>query len=191
MAFDTFRREKAEASGDYWSGFDTGLELLDRTIEELRRLVCGLQPIELTAGGLPTAIGRMIEEVRAAGGPDIEFCHDLHVDHIPPELQQAAFRIAQESLANACRHSKSKRLFVELTLHGEMLRIQVRDWGVGFDPEHTPRGHFGLEGIRRRVRLLEGTATVHSEPDQGTCVIVELPLSPVKGRTGASYDDPA
>ncbi|NLX99966.1 MAG: hypothetical protein GXY83_28040 [Rhodopirellula sp.] len=108
----------------------------------------------------------------------MEFSHDIHADQIPPRLQRAAFRIVQESLANACRHSKSKRLFVEVTLDGDVLRIQVRDWGVGFDPEKTTPGHFGLNGMRQRVKLLRGTATIHSELGKGTCVTVELPLAP-------------
>jgi signal transduction histidine kinase len=178
MAFDTFRRENVEAKADCWSSFGMGLEFLDHTIEELRRLVRGLQPIHLAAGGLPTAIACLIKEIQTAGGPDMEFRHDIHSDQIPPQLQRAAFRIVQESLANACRHSKSKRLFVELTLDGDVLRIQVRDWGVGFDPDSTPPGHFGLNGIRRRVELLGGAATIHSKPGKGTCVSVEIPLVP-------------
>ena len=58
----------------------------------------------------------------------------------------------------------------------DVLRIRVRDWGVGFDPDSTPPGHFGLNGIRRQVQLLRGTATIDSEPGKGTCVTVELPL---------------
>ena len=176
MAFETYRREKTEAGSANWNHFDMGLALLDNTIDELRRLVRGLQPIQLAAGDLPAAIACLIQEIQAAGGPDIAFRHDIQTDRIPPQLQRAAFRIVQESLANACRHSKSKRLFVELTLDEDVLRIRVRDWGVGFDPNNTPPGHFGLNGVRRRVKLLGGAATIHSKPGKGTCVTAELPL---------------
>jgi signal transduction histidine kinase len=70
------------------------------------------------------------------------------------------------------------RLFVELRLVGELLRIKVRDWGIGFDPDGVSPGHFGLEGIRRRVDLLHGVATIVSKPINGTCVTVDLPLVP-------------
>jgi signal transduction histidine kinase len=178
MALDAFRRKKTEAGSDHWRSFDTAMECLDHAIEELQRLVRGLQPIQLAAGGFPAAIAYLIEEIRTAGGPDMEFRHDIQPDRIPPHLQRAAFRIVQESLANACRHSKSKRLFVELTLDGNVLRIRVRDWGVGFDPDRPTPGHFGLNGMQQRVKLLSGTATIHSEPGKGTCVTVELPLVP-------------
>jgi len=176
MALDAFRHEKAKAGLDHWGSFDAATELLDRAIDELRRLVRGLQPIQLAAGDFPAAIACLIAEIQTAGGPDTEFRHDIHPDQILSRLQRAAFRIVQELLANACRHSKSKRLFVELTLDGDVLRIRVRDWGVGFDPKSTPPGHFGLNGIRRRVKLLGGTATIDSEPGKGTCVTVELPF---------------
>jgi signal transduction histidine kinase len=178
MALEAYRRERTEARRDDWGTFDIGLNFLERTIDELRRLVHGLQPIHLAAGSLPAAIKCLIEEIRAAGGPEMQFVHDIRPDQIPPHLQRAAFRIVQESLANACRHSKSKRLFLEVTLDGDVLRIQVRDWGVGFDPNRTQPGHFGLNGLRQRVKLLRGTATIHSEPGKGTCVTVELPLAP-------------
>lgn len=176
MAFESYRRKKIEAGGEISSDFDTGFACLDNAIDELRRLVRGFQPIELPAAGLPAAIACLIEEIQAAGGPDMEFHHDVHSDQISSQLQQAAFRIVQESLANACRHSKSKKLVVELTLDGDVLHIRVRDWGVGFNPDSTAPGHFGLSGIRRRVKLLGGTATIASEPGKGTCVTVELPL---------------
>jgi len=79
-----------------------------------------------------------------------------------------AVRITQESLANACRHSGSRRLSVELPLDGDVLRVRVRAWGVGFDPKSPAPGHFGVSGIRRRVELLHGTAAIHSEPGKGT-----------------------
>jgi signal transduction histidine kinase len=178
MAFETYRHERTKTGREDWSNFDVGLNFLERTIDELRRLVHGLQPLHLAAGNLPTAIECLIEEIRAAGGPEIQLVDDIGPDQIPPRVQRAAFRIVQESLANACRHSKSNRLFVELALDGDMLRIQVRDWGIGFDPGRTEPGHFGLNGMQQRVKLLKGTATIHSEPGRGTCVTVELPLVP-------------
>jgi two-component system sensor histidine kinase DegS len=178
MAFEKYRREKTESGSENWDGFDAGLAFLDHTIEELRQLVRGLQPIRFSADGFPAAIEDLIKKVRAAGGPETLFSHgDIDARRIPAKLKWATFRILQESLANACRHSKSKRLFVQLSLDGNVLRIHVRDWGVGFDPGGVPPGHFGLEGIRRRVRLLRGYATIRSRLGKGTCVTVKLPLA--------------
>ncbi|MEN6367786.1 MAG: sensor histidine kinase [Thermoguttaceae bacterium] len=176
MMFDTFRHEQKNSLSGDWSSFDMGLEFLNHANEELRRLVRGLRPIQLAAGNLPTAIDCLIKEIEAAGGPDIESRCDIQADQIPPRLELAAFRIVQESLANACRHSKSKGVLVGLTQDDESLCIQVQDWGVGFNPDRTPNGHYGLEGIRRRVKLLHGVVTIHSDPGEGTLITVELPL---------------
>ena len=82
----------------------------------------------------------------------------------------------KESLANACRHSKSKRLFAELSVDDDVLRIRLRDWGVDFDAVGTVPERFGLNGTQQRVKLLSGTATIESEPGKGTYVTAEIPL---------------
>ena len=82
----------------------------------------------------------------------------------------------QECLTNACRYSRSPKVRVELAQVGGRLRIEVQDWGVGFDPEQVRNDHFGLQGIRERARLLGGASTIEAAPQQGTHVVVELPL---------------
>jgi signal transduction histidine kinase len=176
MMFDAFRRQQKNTMSGDWSSFDMGLEFLNHASEELRRLVYGLRPIQLAAGNLPKAIECLIQDIHAAGGPDVEFCHDIQAERIPPRLELATFRIVQESLANACRHSKSKKILVGLTQDDDLLCIQVQDWGVGFDPDNTPNGHYGLEGIRRRVSLLNGVVRIQSDPNDGSLITVELPL---------------
>ena len=114
----------------------------------------------------------------------MEFCqHAIDAD-VPSKWKRAAVRITQESLANACRHSKSKRIFLELTLDGNILRIHARDWGVGFKPDKTAPGRFGLGRTCRRLKLLGGTATIDSEPGKGTYVTAEIPVLTGDRRAG-------
>lgn len=174
-ALDAFRRQQPEAGPD-WSSIDTAVGLLDQTIEELQRPVRSLQPTLLAAGGFPAAMAYLIEEIQAADGPDMEFCqHAIDAD-VPPEWKRAAIRMTQESLANACRHSKNKRLFMELALDGNVLRIHARDWGTGFKPDRRVSDRFGLSRTCRPLKLLGGTATIKSEPGKGTYVTAEIPL---------------
>ena len=100
----------------------------------------------------------------------------LHFDRLVPILENAIYRIVQEGLTNACRHSKSKRVRVELVQHDDKLRIKIQDWGVGFNLSDVEDDCFGLASIRERARLLGGNTVVESTPDQGTCITVELPL---------------
>lgn len=177
MALDAFRHQNVAAGLEDWSRFKMAVELLDHAIDELRRSVHGLPPEQLAAGGFPAAIAFLLEEIQAAGGLDAEFRQDALLGRIAPRQHQAAVRIVQEALANACRHSPSKRLFLELTLDRDVLRIQVRDWGVNFDLYNTLPRHSGRNGNRQPVKLLGGTATLNSQPGQGTSVSVELPLT--------------
>ena len=125
-ALEAFERHQPEADLD-WSSFDTGLACLDNAIDELRRLVRGLHPVELPTGGLPAAIACLIEEIQAAGGPDMEFHHDFtRIEYLRNCSRRPS--ASCESLANACRHSKSKKLFLELTLAGDILHIR---FGIG------------------------------------------------------------
>jgi len=175
-ALDAFRHQQAEAGLD-WSSLDTALGLLDRAIEELQQPVRTLPPTLLVAGGFPAAMAYLIEEIQAAHRPDMKSCeYAADADQIPAEWKQAAVRITQDSLATACRHTKSKRMFLELSLDGDVLHIHTRDWGVGFKPDKTEPGCFGLARTCRRLKLLGGTATIDSEPGKGTYVSAEIPL---------------
>jgi signal transduction histidine kinase len=174
--FDAFRHAQSPTGSSDWSTFEMGMEFLSRVNDELRRLARGLCPIHLAAGGLQKAVECLLKEIREAGGPKVELCCDIEQGTIPEHLEIVVFRIVQESLANACRHSRSKRILVGLNQDEESLAIQVQDWGIGFDPDTIPQGHFGIEGIRQRVRLLHGDVTIHSNPGRGTLITVELPL---------------
>jgi len=97
---------------------------------------------------------------------------------LPPSLENAIYRIAQEGLANACKHSQSERVRLSLVRQkGSFVRLEIRDLGVGFSPSQAEQGRFGLEGIQERTRLLGGQATIESFPGKGTRIIIYLPLA--------------
>jgi signal transduction histidine kinase len=102
--------------------------------------------------GIEAAIAQLIQVCQGPGAPQIEFRSDIASGRLDPTLENAIYRIAQEALANACKHSKSKRVRIWLGQQGHederCVRIRVLDWGVGFDPGQSTQGHFGLEGIR-------------------------------------------
>ena len=154
MVFEAFRREQPPTGPCDWTTFEMGIEFLSRANDELRRLARGLCPIHLAAGGLRIAVECLIKEIREAGGPEIELCCDIEQDAIPEHLEVAAFRIVQESLANACRHSHSPRILVGLNQDEDSLAIQVQDWGTGFNTDRILQGHFGIEGISATSRAI-------------------------------------
>ena len=139
-------------------------------MNELRRLIGGLRPAHLDGGDFLTAVERLVAEMRACGGPEIEFCHDFQdyeADPLPLHLELAVFCIVQECVANAWHHSKSKRMLVGLSRDDKGVSIQAQDWGIGFDPAKVWAKGFGLEGIWRRAERLGGTAVIQSSPGRG------------------------
>ena len=126
--------------------------------------------------GIVEAVEYLVYEHRKEGGPEIEFDHDLACGRLAPPLESAIFRIVQESLQNACRHSRSDRIHVALGKRDDRIHIDVRDWGIGFNVDGVAEQRFGLQGIRERVRLLDGQVTIESAPAKGTHISVELPL---------------
>ena len=121
-------------------------------------------------------MSHLVNELRREKGPRIEFRNIVEFDRLVPILENAAYRITQEALANACKHSGSEQISVTLLQQGNHLRIEVRDWGVGFETKVNLKNHYGLEGIRQRAKLLGGKCSIQSKLGKGTRVIVELPV---------------
>ena len=94
---------------------------------------------------------------------------------LPDDYKICIYRIAQEALNNATRHSGAKRARVELDWDGQTITVSISDDGQGFDSERV-RG-LGLLGMEERVRRLGGKVTIHSRPREGTNIRVELPVS--------------
>ena len=155
---------------------DRAVQSLADSIAEARRLISGLRPPILDESGVVAAIDCLVRGWPQDEGPRIEFTHHVQFDRLAPPLENTIFRIVQESLTNACHHSKSPKVQVELLQHGDHIRVRVEDWGVGFDPAAVAPNRFGLQGIRERARLLGGEAVIDTAPGQGTRVTVELPL---------------
>lgn len=152
------------------------IRLLNDGIDQTRRLIGGLRPPILDESGIIAAVDYLIVQQQQHDALEIEFTHKVRSQRFAPPLESAIFRIVQESLANAARHSRSKKVRVELIQLEDYVRLEIRDWGIGFNVAEVAQDRFGLQGIRERARLLGGKATVDSTPGKGTHIVVELPL---------------
>jgi PAS domain S-box-containing protein len=159
----------------------TAVGLLRKGIDEARRLISGLRPLVLDERGIITSIEYLIAEEQQRGGPEIHFFHRVQFTRLTPLVEGAVFRIIQECLRNALRHSGSDEVEVWMQQQGDWLKLLVRDYGCGFDARQVPKERFGLEGIRRRAQIFGGTASVESHPGEGTTVRVEIPLEVQSG----------
>ena len=156
--------------------YEMAVELVHQSQTEARRLISEVRPPVIDETGLGTAISHLVHDQRRRGGLQIEFQSDVQFGRLPANLENALYRIVQEALTNACKHSQGEKAAVTMAHQGRDIRLEVRDWGIGFDAASVGKGHFGLEGIRQRVRLLGGRLTIESAPGSGTLVQVVVPI---------------
>jgi signal transduction histidine kinase len=94
---------------------------------------------------------------------------------LPLAVEDALYRIAQESIANALRHGHPANLRIALDYGVKAVILTVADDGSGFDPLPPDRSGFGLSGMRQRIRALHGTFTITSKRGEGTQIRAEVP----------------
>ncbi len=155
---------------------DTVIDSLAKGIEDGRRTIRGIRPQVLDDLGLRAALDDLCADVQAAGIA-VDARIDPAIDDAHPRIQTTIYRIVQESLANARRHSGSSRLRLAVACDGGQLHVVVEDFGQGFDPDAGTdgEGRIGLLGIRERARLVGGTCRVDAAPGRATCIRVTLP----------------
>lgn len=171
---------------------ETCYSLMSRGLKETRVVINGLRPPVLDEFGVIAGIEHMACDEAEAGGFPIYFTHHTSFDRLQPLLENGIFRIVQEGISNARKHSQADSVEVEINQHDSQIRIEIRDQGVGFDPELVSTQSFGIRGIRERVRLLGGTMEIHSAKGKGTLLKVTLPFlgeetTEVETRSGSSW----
>jgi signal transduction histidine kinase len=153
------------------------LKTLSReALDELRSLILELRPPDLDRDGLCGALRKHVEALRQLHGVEVELSIDDAVSAGGDGRDQEVFRIAQEALQNALRHARAKHVQVRLARHNGGLALEVRDDGVGFqpdDPELRSR-RLGLTSMEERADRLGGRLEIHSAPGQGTDIKLEV-----------------
>jgi len=156
---------------------DEAQEMLIAMGSELRHLSHELHPALLKEAGLPKALSSYSEEFSRTRGIPVSCEADSDVKELSPGAALAIYRVAQEALANTAKHSKAKQVRVRLTRANEFVRLIVSDDGVGFVPGRPgDSGGVGIINMRERVRHLNGTFVLESEPGHGTTVRAEVPV---------------
>ena len=143
------------------------------SLRALRSLLVEIHPPDLDAKGLAAALEDLVAPAAAAG-----MVAQVSVDGVaeaPDRAVQLVWRVAQEGVRNALRHSGGSRLDVEVGRRGGRVVLVVRDDGVGLDPTRAAGGdHFGLRGLAGLVRDQGGRLDVDSQPGRGTTVTLAV-----------------
>ena len=158
---------------------DTVRALAADATDELRAIMVGLRPADLAGDGLATALRKQAELLDRAHIATVRFADRRSTKGVlSAQREEVAYRIAQEALHNALRHSDAQRIQVELASDGALLRLTVSDDGRGFDPdamaESRARRRLGLASMRERAASAGGRLGVESRPGSGTTVRLEL-----------------
>jgi signal transduction histidine kinase len=152
--------------------------VLERTVVELRRIIAALSPAVLERLGLARALRLLAGRFGRTFPAGVRVRIAGRLEDLPPSLQQVIYRVAQEALQNAAKHSQATVVRLSVMRADKVIRTRISDNGLGFEVGVTAKPmSFGLAGMRERAALLGGKLTVRSARNQGTTVILELPLN--------------
>ena len=153
-------------------------DLAREALAELRSLIFGLRPAELERDGLEGVLRKEVNMLQRVHGVTVK----LDADGTSPPLEPASageiLRIVEEALHNAVRHAEANTVTVRLQSADHVLRVEVADDGIGFDPTDPElrSRHLGLTSMEERARELGGRLAVSASPGSGTVVSLEVPV---------------
>jgi signal transduction histidine kinase len=153
------------------------LEVVDRTIEGIRRIIGRLSPLVLQELGLIAAIRKEAKDLSKSSGINARVAVSDDVGRVAPEVETAIYRVVQESLHNVAKHSNAHVVTIEMHRADNHLRLRIEDDGMGIvNVPNSQRPTFGLAGMRERISTLGGTLRVESRKGKGTKILVSVPV---------------
>ena len=153
-------------------------ELVTTTIQEVRNISQNLRPAVLDDFGIVPAIRNLCDEYSRLGTFHVRFSEYELEKHYSPGIEIAIYRICQESLNNIVKHSNATQASIELYNRHSHILIVIQDNGNGFDIKEVVKSKAGsgLMNIQERAELLGGRVQMESQPENGTEIIIEIPL---------------
>jgi two-component system sensor histidine kinase UhpB len=149
--------------------------LANQAMQELLTLARQLRPTALDDLGLKAALSGHIQELGQQGQIQTGFEAVGDFSDLAGDVQLVVYRVAQEALSNAIRHSQAETIRVRLLREGAEVELTVGDDGRGFSFDQATRG-LGISGMRERALLVGGDVRVESRPEIGTRVTLRVPL---------------
>jgi signal transduction histidine kinase len=157
----------------------TALHAIGDTLREVRRISSDLRPVALDTLGLDAALHGHVDRFMTLTGLVVEFYVEGRSRSLEPAVSLLLYRVAQEALTNVARHSGATRVWVGLRYRKALVELTITDDGCGFDAEAVMEsgwksGHFGLVGMRERVRQLGGIFVVSAAPEAGARLVAAV-----------------
>lgn len=150
---------------------------LDTSIQLKRKITTNLKPPLLHELGLIESLRAMAEDLAMDNEYQVQINLPESLPKIDDERALALFRIAQESLTNARKYSKADTIEIKLSVHENMITLEIIDDGVGFDSKSAPGKTHGITGMRHRTQMFGGSLTIQTSRGNGTHIIANIPVS--------------
>lgn len=167
-------KERFILSAENLSGFEKSLDMIDLSMQELRRIAQNMMPEALARFGLEEALKDYCASV-SSGKTQVRFETFGQSELISNTSEIMVYRIVQELVNNALKHALAQEIVVQLIKDPEWIRINVEDDGTGFDIATLAHSKgSGWSSIQNRVDYLQGHIDIRSDKDQGTSVSIEL-----------------
>ena len=147
----------------------------DQLVDEVRRISNALMPAQLMQFGIAAALRQHCEEVSGYSKVEVKFDATGNFEQLSKKSKTYLFRIVQEALNNIVKHSGATVASVEMATTREHLFLSIADNGCGFDKSSVCRGN-GLNNMKERTELLNGSLFMHSEPGKGTTIEIQIPF---------------
>ncbi|WP_377520680.1 sensor histidine kinase [Priestia megaterium] len=153
-------------------------KMVRSALYEVRRIIYDLRPMALDDLGLIPTLRKYLDTIEDynEGKPRITFISIGQEKRTASKLEVALFRLVQEAVTNALKHADATEIQVKIEFNNEHAILLVKDDGCGFNQEEKKENSFGLLGMKERVDLLDGTISVHSKINQGTLVMIKVPI---------------
>lgn len=160
--------------------FDNALRLARESLAEARRSVHALRPGPLAGAPLPQALEEVAREWSQIHGVNTEITITGDPVELSAEVEDALLRTAQEALANIAKHARATRTGITLSYMDDMVALDIRDDGVGFqliDQREDGGEGFGMDSMRQRLLQVNGSIEIESEPGNGTAISARVPTA--------------
>jgi signal transduction histidine kinase len=160
------------------------LDVVDRTIEGIRRIIARLSPLVLQELGLIAAVRKEAKDLAKSAGVKAKVTVSPEFGRLPAAVEAAFYRVVQEALHNVAKHAGATTATIEMKREGDLVSLLIEDDGVGISAKPTnSRQTFGLAGMRERVGNIGGKMKISSARGKGTRIEVSAPI--LSNGTGA------
>jgi PAS domain S-box-containing protein len=177
VALEQLKALQPDSSGEALGCLEALQEQVADTITAAQALSHELHPPRLLHLGIVAAMRGLCRELSRQQNIEIDFRDGNVSRSLPPDVSLCLFRVLQEALHNAVRHSRVQHFSVQLRGTADAVHLTVRDEGVGFDVDAASRGlSLGLSGMKERLKLVGGELFIESQPTRGTAVRARVPV---------------